>query len=147
MSQINKYFTLLFGNDIGFQSMERSFSAFSTMFVIVFVFIIGIFIVVIAKGITQWGKNNNSPILTVDATVVSKRTDISHHSHNHHHDNSAGMMHSSTSSSYYVTFQVESGDRLEFHITGQEYGLLVEGDQGKLTFQGTRYKSFDRHRY
>lgn len=45
---------------------------------------------------------------------------------------------------YYVTFEVASGDRMELNITGQEYGLLVEGDWGDLTFQGTRYLGFQR---
>jgi len=29
-------------------------------------------------------------------------------------------------------------------MTGQEYGMLVEGDKGNLTFQGTRYLGFER---
>lgn len=45
---------------------------------------------------------------------------------------------------YYVTFQFESGDRMEFQVYGSEYGMLAEGDEGKLTFQGTRYLSFER---
>ena len=52
--------------------------------------------------------------------------------------------HTSTSTSYYATFQVESGDRMEFLINGREYGLLVEGDRGRLSFQGTRYLGFER---
>jgi hypothetical protein len=54
-------------------------------------------------------------------------------------------MHSSTSTSYYVTFEVESGDRMELHVEGHEYGLLVEGDKGDLSFQGTRYLGFVRN--
>ena len=46
---------------------------------------------------------------------------------------------------YYVTFEAESGDRTEFRVSGREYGSIAEGDQGKLTFQGTRYISFDRN--
>jgi len=68
-------------------------------------------------------------------TVVSKRTNVSHHHHDHH-------THHSTS--YYVTFQVDSGDRMELHMSGQEYGMLVEEDKGNLTFQGTRYLGFER---
>jgi hypothetical protein len=49
-----------------------------------------------------------------------------------------------TSTSYYVTFQVASGDRMELHVSGREYGILIEGDYGKLTFQGTRYLGFQR---
>ena len=44
----------------------------------------------------------------------------------------------------YVTFEVESGDRMEMNVRGSEYGMLAEGDVGKLTFQGTRYLNFER---
>lgn len=33
---------------------------------------------------------------------------------------------------------------MEFIVSGREYGHMVEGDQGILTSQGTRYISFDR---
>ena len=116
------------------------FEMFSIMFTLVFVLVFGIFIVTAIRGIGQWNKNNNSPRLTVPAVVVSKRTDVSHHHHggvNEHH-------HHHTSTSCYITFQVDSGDRMEFHVTGQEYGMLIEGDQGMLSFQGTRYLGFER---
>jgi len=90
------------------------------------------------KGISQWSKNNNSPVLSAYARVVSKRISVS----NNLHTDSNGFSHNSSSTSYYVTFQVENGDRLEFQMSGNEYGLIVEGDEGKLTFQGTRYKGF-----
>ena len=116
------------------------FDMFSIMFIIVFIIVIGMFVVTAIKGIGQWNKNNNSPRLTVPATVVAKRTNVSHHNHagtNGHH-------HHSTSTTYYVTFQVESGDRMELHLSGHEFGMLVEGDKGKLSFQGTRYLGFER---
>ena len=52
--------------------------------------------------------------------------------------------HTTSSTTYYVTFQVERGDRMEFHVSGLEYGMLAEGDTGRLIFQGTRYLSFER---
>lgn len=116
------------------------FDMFSIMFTIVFVLVIGAFIVTAVKGIGQWNKNNNSPRLTVPATVVSKRTNVTRH----HHGGANGHHHHHTSTTYYVTFQVESGDRMELHVAGHEYGLLVEGDNGRLTFQGTRYLGFER---
>lgn len=117
------------------------FNLFEIMFTFIFMMFIGIFVVTIVKGIGQWNKNNNSPRLTVPAVVVAKRGDVSHHRHNtgvnnHHH------YHSSTT--YYVTFQVESGDRMELQMSGSEYGMLVEGDAGMLSFQGTRYLGFER---
>ena len=117
-----------FGFDFGF-------GMFGVMFTLMFIMVFGIFVVTIVRNISQWNKNNNSPRLTVSATVVSKRTNVSHHHHDHH-------THHSTS--YYVTFQVDSGDRMELHMSGQEYGMLVEGDRGNLTFQGTRYLGFER---
>ena len=71
-------------------------------------------------------------------TVVAKRTNVSRHHHGTEHH------HTSTSTTYYVTFEVESGDRMELHLTGSEFGLIVEGDKGLLTFQGTRFLKFER---
>ena len=116
------------------------FAAFEVMFTIVFVIVIGTFVVTAVRGIGQWNKNNNSPRLTVPATVVAKRTNVTRH----RHGGTNGHHHHHTSTSYYVTFQVDSGDRMELHMTGQEYGMLVEGDKGYLSFQGTRYLGFDR---
>ena len=111
---------------------------FQILFFLIFALVIGLFIATAVRGIRQWPRNNNSPRLTVDAAVVAKRTEVSHH-----HHSGAGNAHYTTSSTwYYVTFQVESGDRLELPVSGREYGLLVEGDRGCLTFQGTRYLGF-----
>ena len=93
------------------------YSAFQIIFYLIFATVIGGFIVTAVRGISTWHKNNNSPRLTVHATVVSKRQNTS--VHHHHNDNTA--MH-----------------------TGPDYGLLAEGDTGDLTFQGTRYLGFDR---
>lgn len=111
---------------------------------VVFVILIGIIIFSIGRGIGQWNENNNSPILSVAAILVAKRTNVSHHVH---HSGSNDMPnHNSSSTTYFVTFEVESGDRLEFPIRSKEYGMLAEGDEGILTFQGTRYIEFERSR-
>lgn len=118
---------------------------FNVMFSIFFILVIGIFIVAFVKGMGQWRKNNASPRLTVEAKVVAKRHDVSHHHHASAGDiTGAHGYHTTTSTSYYVTFQVESGDRMEFMVNGSEYGMLLEGDSGRLTFQGTRYLGFER---
>lgn len=115
------------------------FDLFGVMFTIVFVLVIGMFIATAVRGIRQWNRNNHSPRLTVPATVAAKRTNVSNRTggangHHHHH----------TSTSYYVTFQFESGDRIELSVAGHEYGMLIEGDSGNLSFQGTRYLGFER---
>ena len=107
----------------------------------VFAIIVVSFIAMAVKGISTWHKNNNSPRLTVDASVVSKRQNTTVH---HHHDSNTGGMYNSSSTTYYATFQFDSGDRLELRVSGREYGLLAEGDVGELTFQGTRYLGFAR---
>ena len=116
------------------------FGMFQIMFFIVFGLALCTVIMTLIKGFKEWNSNNHSPKLTVPATVVTKRTDVTRRrsggatGHHHHH----------TSTNYYVTFEVESGDRMELHMTCSEYGLLVEGDKGKLSFQGTRYLGFER---
>lgn len=115
------------------------FNIFTIMFSMVSLLIFGVFLAMIIRSIRQWNKNNHSPRLTVSARVVAKRTQM----HRHHHDDT---MHHHVSTTYYVTFQVESGDRMELSMSGQEYGLLIEGDNGRLSFQGTRYLGFERTR-
>jgi len=105
-----------------------------------FIIFFGIIINMAIKGIAQWNKNNNSPVRTVDVKIVAKRMAVGYRSH-HHGDN---MNYSSTSTTYYITFEVESGKRIELTVPSKEYGILIEGDTGRLTFQGTRYKAFDR---
>ena len=129
----------MFGFGYGF---DFGFTLFQVMFSVGFFLILGVFIAIAVKGISQWNKNNHSPRLTVPVTVVSKRTNVSHH--HHHHGGDLHMSHSTMDTTYYVTFQVESGDRMELHVTGSQFGLMVEGDQGNLTFQGTRFLNFER---
>ena len=119
---------------------------FSILFPLVFLFVLGMILFTVVGNLRTWSKNNASPRLTVPATVVAKRMNVSRH-----HTANAGDMtgaHSYTSTSattYYVTFQVESGDRMELRLSGTEYGQLAEGDTGKLSFQGTRYLGFERN--
>ena len=118
---------------------------FSFIFPILFLLFMGMFFFALISNLRTWNKNNHSPRLTVPAKVVAKRTDVSRSSSAHAGDISgAHGYHTSTSTSYYVTFQVESGDRMELEVDGADYGMLVEGDIGKLSFQGTRYLGFER---
>ena len=126
-----------FGGDPGF---DVTFSIMQVIMLLVFVLVLGSIIVTLIRGVGEWNKNNQSPKLSVPAKVVSRRTAVSRH---HHHQRN-GMHHTHTATSYYATFQVESGDRIEFLVSGTEYGMLAEGDSGELTFQGTRYLNFRR---
>lgn len=101
---------------------------------IIFLIVFGSIAFSIVKGLVIWSKNNHSPILTVRAKVVTKRTNIRGGSNNR------GI------TSYYVTFERPNGERLELKVNGYDYGQLVEGDRGMLTYQGRRYQTFIRHK-
>ena len=94
------------------------FEILSLLFFLVFFLVLGIILVNIFRGIKEWNHNNHSPRLTVDATVVAKRTNVSHH-----HRSGSGVHHS-TSTTYFVTFQFDSGDRMEQRW--QEVGLHMQ---------------------
>jgi hypothetical protein len=123
---------------MGFHTHSFMFDIFPVIFGIVFLLIASVIVFTAIKGIGQWNKNNHSPRLTVQATIVAKRHNTSHH----HHGTDMHMHHSSTT--YYATFQVESGDRMELQIPSTQFGYLVEGDTGRLSFQGTRFLGFER---
>ena len=105
----------------------------SLMFVLVF----GMMIAGLIRSIRQWRKDESSPRLTVEASVVAKRTARQRPMSNKRY---SGRDYTN----YYATFQFESGDRMELELKGYEYGMIVEGDKGKLTFQGSRYLGFER---
>ena len=99
--------------------------------VIVFIFVIGSILVKAISGGVTWADNNSRPVERTDATVISKRVEVS-----------GGQ--NSTSTRYYVTFELPGGIRQEFKLHGSEYGQLAEGDNGQLSCQGTRYLGFER---
>lgn len=111
---------------------------FTIVFIIIFLLVVTTFATALIKAIGQKRRDDRSPRLTVNASVVAKRTDVSHRS-----GSASGEM-SHTSTTYYVTFQVASGDRLELRVEGYDYGMLVEGDRGELSFQGSRFLGFAR---
>lgn len=116
------------------------FEGGDSMFNFVFIFIGIVFVIVfliilfsIIKGITEWNKNNRSPKYNVNAKVVAKRTAVH------------GGGESRTYSEYFATFQIPNGERMEFKVKDLEFGLLIEGDSGELSFQGTRFLGFIRN--
>jgi hypothetical protein len=102
--------------------------------------ILVLFLFIVFKGIKQWNYNNSQPVLSVWAKVVSRRTNVSYSAS--YDLNNISYYDSLTT--YFATFEVESGNRMEFQVRGREYGMLTEGDIGKLTFQGTGYLGFNR---
>lgn len=132
---------------------DEGFDFFNIFFIVIAVLVVGLFIFVLInmishrklfngvlrRAVDRMEQDDHAPRLTVTATVVSKRSNITVH----HHTSDSVYPHTSTTS-YYATFQVQSGDRMELSVPSTEYGLLVEGDEGDLTFQGSRFLRFDR---
>lgn len=109
---------------------------FESIFIsVIFIIVFGTFAFVMINGITQWAKNNAAPVLTVPAKIVTKRTNTR-----------GGSGNSAAHTTYYVTFEVQNGDRIELQLNGRKYGQLADGDFGLLTFQGTRFQIFERHK-
>lgn len=105
----------------------------SIMMTFIPIIVFGGFIFVAFSIIKERRYNNSQPKIPVEAKVIAKRTNVSG-GHNNHR----------ASTSYFVTFEFINGERLELSIPGREFGFLVEGDRGILTFQGRRYISFER---
>ncbi|CAM4452570.1 hypothetical protein FHS16_004071 [Paenibacillus endophyticus] len=92
------------------------------------------FLYVIVRGIRTWIGNNASEAVTRSVTIVDKRTEVW-----------GGSGDSSASTDYYITFEMDDRSRIELAVRADRYGLIVVGDQGELTHQGTRFKQFHRH--
>ena len=81
----------------------------------------------------QYAENSGSPRISVSARVAGKRSEVS-----------GGHGNTSVRTSYFVTFEGEGGERRELPVKGHEFGVLMEGDKGTLTYQGTWFQGFVR---
>lgn len=107
------------------------------LFVLVPLFIGGVFLFVIGGLLVTTIRNLSQPVLNRAATVVAKRQDFRHHS-GHHHVGTTGRTY------YYITFEFEDGRREEFSVNGGDYGVIVEGDFGSLRSRGSWFQGFTR---
>jgi uncharacterized protein (DUF58 family) len=105
------------------------FSMFNVVFVIISAAFLGLVLFLVCSEIAKWARNNSAPKISAEAVVKSKRMHISRN----------------RTAQYFVTFEFSTGDRKEFNVPHEEYGLLAEGDSGIIIFQGTRYIGFQRN--
>lgn len=88
----------------------------------------------VSSSIAEKRYNDSQPVLTKEVKVSGKRSEVS-----------GGRGKHPVSTSYYATFEfAEDKKRLELEVEDEDYGLMAEGDSGKLTFQGRRYLKFER---
>ena len=112
----------------GLMGFEYGGSLFIQPFFLIWLLL---FSFIIIKNVRQYIENENSPVLTVSATIVDKRRRSHHHQNHHTH-------------SYHITFETQDGEILELRVKRSEYYELEIGDRGLLTHQGTRYHGFER---
>lgn len=82
-----------------------------------------------------WITNYTSPVESRLATAVTKRTEVW---------GGRGYL-AGTRTSYYVTFEFRDGSRTELEVKPKAHAMIVEGDTGELSYQGTRFRGFVRH--
>ena len=97
------------------------------MIVMPVVLVFSLAVLIIAKRVEISLRNSRSPVAAAAASAVSKRQSVS-----------GGY------TSYFVTFEFDSGERAELSMSGEEFGMIAEGDRGTLTYQGTKFISFER---
>lgn len=114
--------------------MDAFLVIFFIAFIGIFIFIFATIFKSVSASINEKRYNDSQPVITKDVKITGKRTELS-----------GGGKHS-VSTSYFTTFEfAEDKKRLELEVTDGDYGLMAEGDLGKLTFQGRRYQQFQRN--
>ena len=77
-------------------------------------------------GYMEARRNRKYPVVTKNVVIFHKRTYISHYA-----------------TSYYITFETSDGERLEFEVTGSDFGMAVEGERFQISYQGTALVGVD----
>lgn len=114
----------------------------------IFLFMLFLFFLVVSLGFLTalfdnckiWTYGGGKPIITVNSKVINKRV------RTFHDTQSYGDMIPSYNyiTSYYVTFEMESEEKLEFSITDVEFENIAIGDTGKLSYQGSKFLAFEK---
>lgn len=138
------------------QAMSGPPTMFLIFFGVVATLVVGTFVFTAVKLFSQRRVDNAAPLRSVDAMVVSRRTDVRRSTGpiggpvagsadgSMGAPTTAATAGTTLSTSYFVTFEEPSGERRELQVAGADYGRLAEGDRGHLIHQGTRYKGFTR---
>lgn len=136
-----------FGTTFGFEgSGSFSFGGGTSPLVTILIAVFAVVLIgVIGRGLYVWMRNNRAPQETSDARITAKRMKVSGHGGTMmaNRVSAMNMLHSSTYTEYFVTFELANGKRMELGVKDAEYGMLAEGDRGRLSWQGTRYLGFE----
>lgn len=105
----------------------------SSVFIVVFIIVLGY---IIYAGVSTYVKNENSPVVATKARLADKRANT------HTQTDTNGMV-ISTDESHYLIFELDTGSRMKFSVSGRIYRNAQEGEWGTLTFQGTRFIRYE----
>ena len=100
---------------------------------VVIVVVIAVVILLAAVGTAgRRARGGSGPQREAEARVVDKRSQIT------------GGGESRADQLYFATFQFPDGNRIELRVPVSEAGLLVVGDEGRLSWRGSDYVGFAR---
>ena len=90
-------------------------------------------VLLISPRVKEKRRNKRQPVLSRDCRIVSKRLLVQ-----------SVVQRGGHYTGYYITFEFPDGNREEFSVQDNVYGLLAEGDLGCLHSQGTWLRQFER---
>lgn len=102
------------------------------LFSVVFIIALGF---IIFTGISQYIKNEKSPIIATRAKLIDRKRDI------HTHTDANGVI--MNDETLYLFFRLDTGSDMKLIVNGRIYRNVPENEWGTLTFQGTRFIKFE----
>lgn len=120
--------------------MRSSVLVIIVLFIVLLLLALGGVAAIIVTSVVRKRRNDNAPQKTENAAVAAKRTSVQ----SHPIAGDASGAHGYTRFDiHHVAFLTEDGTQTEFVVDEQVYERLTEGDRGRLTYQGTRFISFE----
>ncbi len=107
---------------------------FIVPFVVIVLVIVLSILSAIVKSVRQNQRNEAAGHSELAARVFGKREEM------------RGGGETRIRTTYYLAFELEGGERNEFEVPSELYGLTAEGDTGTLRFMGTKFEGFERRR-
>ncbi len=107
--------------------------------ILVFILIFALVFFNVILGVFKSRHSKKEPLITVPAKVVKTLQDTSVQ-----FSQIKPVRSKATVNNYYITCEFESADRKVFEVSAQEYAQITEGDNGRLSFRGDVFISFER---
>lgn len=105
--------------------------------VIIMIWVIGFVLVKAVTKNRQREKDDMAEVINVAAKVISRRIII-------RPSKDLMLLGVATDSlEGKILFETEVGEFLEFRVIGKQYREILDGDEGLLTYQGSRFISFE----